>query len=185
MTRHDTLLRREDTLLLFVDLQERLVPHIHNHEPLLANAVRLARCAGILGLPMLRCEQDKLGPTLAPLRETLGDSPVFPKLSFSCFGAEWFAEARAAARRKTLLLVGVEAHVCVLQTALQALAAPEGYAVHVVADAVGSRAPHNAELALARLRAAGAVITSTETAVFELLGRAGSDEFRAVLPLVK
>lgn len=179
------LLGRESTLLLVVDVQERLVPVIDRHEQMIENIRRLIEGAKILSLPLLVSEQypKGLGPTVEPLRSLFDPSRVVEKLSFSCLGDKTPAERLAACKRDTLLVCGVEAHVCVSQTVLDCLSA--GYRVHVAADAVSSRAPENRRIALERMARAGAVITSTEAALFELLERAGTEEFKAVSRLVK
>lgn len=175
-------IHRDDTALVIIDVQDRLLPYIHGGGRVVANAVKLIRFAKIVGLPILWAEQEKLGDTAAPIRTELPDQAPVRKVEFGCLANGEFRAQLEALGRKTLLLAGIEAHVCVAQTALQAL---PGYAVHVVGDAVSSRAPENCEVALARLRQAGAVITSTEMAIYELLVQAGTEEFRQVLPLVK
>lgn len=175
-------LERADGVLVVIDVQERLLPHIHQAERVVENAVKLIRFARIAGLPVLWAEQEKLGATAAPIRAELeGLSPVL-KADFGCFGSGEFRARAEALGRKTLILCGIEAHICVARTALQAL---PRYGVHVVADAVSSRTPENRQIALDRLGRAGAVVTSTEMLFYEVLERAGTDEFRAVLPLVK
>jgi nicotinamidase-related amidase len=125
-----------------------------------------------------------LGPTVPEVRERLQVAPL-DKVCFGCFGDGPFREALAtkAPAGADLVLVGVEAHICVLQTALGALDA--GYGVHVLADAVGSRAARNYELGLERMRQAGCVISSTEMAIYELLGDAKRPEFKQMLPFLK
>jgi len=113
--------------------------------------------------------------------ELPGITPI-QKADFGCFGCAEFVEALEGLGRRTLVLTGIEAHICVLQTALGAL--PD-YAVYVVADATSSRTPENRDLALQRMLQAGVTITSTEMVMYEVLRRAGTDEFRAVLQLVK
>jgi nicotinamidase-related amidase len=178
----DFLLRRDDCVLAVVDVQERLLPHIHDGAAVVANIVKLARFARIVGMPILWAEQEKLGPTVPAIRAELADLEPCGKAEFGCLGCAGFQERLASLGRNTLVLCGIEAHICVAQTALQAL--PE-YRVHVVADAVGSRAPASREIALARLRQAGATVTCVEMFFYEVLRKAGTDEFRAVLPLVK
>ncbi|MCB2187981.1 MAG: isochorismatase family protein [Deltaproteobacteria bacterium] len=178
------LLRREDCRLILIDLQERLTPVMFEPAALLANAARLARFAGIVGLPVLVTEQEKLGPTIPEVRGVLPAGAVtVGKVTFDSLAEPAFGRALAAGGGQTLVLAGVEAHICVAQTALAALA--QGYAVHVAADAVASRVDANRQVALARLAAAGAVITSTEMFIYEILQRAGTPEFKEVLPLVK
>jgi len=178
-------LRREDTVLVVIDIQERLAAAMAERGLVEANTARLARLARLLGIPLLVTEQypKGLGPTVAGLRGPLGEFAPIEKLTFDCCGEPAFLAAVEAAGRRTALVVGMEAHVCVLQTTLGLLA--RGLGVHVAADAVCSRAAANAGTGLALVRDAGAVVTCTETAVFELLGRAGTEEFKAALPLVK
>ncbi len=183
MTRREIpMAKREECVLAVVDVQERLLPHIHEGDRVVANIVKLVKFAKIVGLPILWAEQEKLGPTAAPIRAELAGLEPFGKAEFGCLGCGGFRERLASLGRRTLVLCGIEAHICVAQTALQALAE---YDVQVVADAVGARTPENRLLALERLRRAGATVTSTEMLFYEVLGRAGTDEFRAVLPLVK
>ncbi|MBM3498068.1 MAG: hydrolase [Armatimonadetes bacterium] len=176
------LIRREESVLVIIDVQERLVPHIDRDAAVVANIARLARFAPIVELPIVVTEQMKLGPTVAEIGLHLEGVTPITKADFGCFGCEGFAEALSALGRSALILAGIEAHICVAQTALQAL---EQHTVHVVSDAVGSRTPENRQIALDRMRQAGAVITSTEMVMYELLVRAGTDEFRQALELVK
>ena len=176
------LIQRDDCALVVIDMQERLLSAIHEAGDVLRNVLRLVRFARIIGLPVVATEQIKLGPTAPDVRRELPEYDPVGKDAFGCFGCADFVERLDRLGRSTLILAGVEAHVCVLQTALQGLA---GHTVHVVADAVSSRAPRNAALALERMRMAGAVITSVESCLFELLARAGTEEFRRVLPLIR
>lgn len=176
------LITREDSVLVVIDVQERLLPVIANKDPVVDNVVRLVKSAKIIGLPVLLTEQQKLGPTVEEVRRELPDLQPIGKLAFDCFlCAEFKSEVRRT-KRNTLILTGVETHVCVAQTALHALSE---FTVHVVSDAVGSRTVDNQKVAIDRMRDGGAVITSTEMLIFELLQQAGTDEFKAVLPLVK
>ncbi len=174
-----------DTALVVVDMQDRLLPAIHEHERIVANTRLLLRAAGILELPVLMTTQyaNGLGPTHADVAALAPKAAPFDKLTFSCLGSQEFAQALAATGRKTLLLCGVESHICVLQTGVDALAA--GYAVHLVVDATGSRAAPNAELGCRRLEGAGAILSSTEMAIYELLGASGSRAFKSLLPFFK
>lgn len=176
------LAAREDCVLLVVDLQQRLLPHIHDHERVVANTEKLVRFARLVGIPVLCTEQEKLGDTAAAVRAALGAEAPIRKLAFGCFGCGPFREALAALGRKTLVVAGIEAHICVAQTVLEAL--PD-HTVQVVADAVSSRTAENRRVALDRFRQVGAVVTSTEMFLYEVMRRAGTEEFRAVLPLVK
>lgn len=182
MESESPLIRSESSILVMIDFQERLVPAMAEKERLLENTIRLARVSRILGLPVLVTEQQKLGATLPALREVLGPVEPVSKVEFNCFGSETFTEKVRALKRNTLILSGIEAHICVAQTALHAV---PYYRVHVVADAVSSRALQNRDIALRRMEQAGVVLTSTEMVIYELLGKSGTEEFREVLKVVK
>lgn len=183
--------RREAACLVVVDVQENLARAMpaDTFPRVTRNLVLLATAARILGLPTLLTEQypKGLGRTIGPVVEALagGGTPPAPieKVDFACTAVPAFCEALRASGRRTVILTGVETHVCVLQTALGLLEA--GYTVHVPADAVASRTAANRQIGLDLMGRAGAVVTSTETVVFQLLGRAGTPEFKALAPLVK
>ena len=176
------LITRDQVALLVIDVQERLLPAIHEGERVVTNIVKLLRFADIIDLPVLLTEQQKLGETVEPIRAEIPSIPPIRKLDFGCFRCGEFVEAVRALGRTTLVLTGIEAHICVAQTALQALGE---HVVHVVSDAVSSRSALDKQVALDRLGRAGAIVTSTEMLMYELLGCAGTDEFRRVLVLVK
>jgi nicotinamidase-related amidase len=180
-------LARESCALMVIDLQEKLLPHIHEADRVLERVVRMIDGARHLGLPVLVTEQYPrgLGPTVEPVRAAAAavEAPVLEKTTFGCFATPTIAEAVRALDARAMLLVGIEAHVCVAQTALQGLG--RGLQVHVVSDAVGSRAQENVVIGLSRLYQAGAVITSSEMALFELLHDASSAAFRDVARLVR
>jgi len=183
---HADMLDRYQTCLLVIDVQEKLLPHIHDKEALVDNIRRLVQAAAILELPVIVSEQYPrgLGPTVAPVAEVLGEEvKTYEKTTFSCIADKGLVRATADTGRDTLLICGIESHVCVSQTALDALA--KGFKVQVAADAVSSRSRENKRLALERLARAGVVITSTEAALFELLERAGTKEFKKVQALIK
>jgi len=176
------LLQREDALLVVIDVQERLLPHVAGPEEVVANIVKLLRFARTVGIPVVLTEQLKLGSTVSEIsRELPGITPI-SKTEFGCLACEGFAEALRNSGRKALVLVGLEAHICVMQTALQTISE---YTVHVVGDAVSSRSLANRDAALQRMAQAGVVLTSTEMLMYEVLARAGTDEFKAVLELVR
>jgi nicotinamidase-related amidase len=183
--RESSLLQRDNTGLLVIDLQQPLLEVMWNQQELIANVRRLAEGARILGVPVLVTEQnpEKLGPTAPGVAEAVEGLSTLPKMAFSCCREERFMAALRALSRDAWLLCGVEAHVCVSQTAVDLL--EHGYTVHVAADAVGSRVQANWEAGLERARRAGAIITTTEMALFELLERAGTDQFRAVQRLIR
>lgn len=179
------LLQADNTGILVIDLQQPLLDVMWNQQELIPNVRRLAEGGRILGLPVLVTEQnpEKLGPTAPGIAEVVAGGSPLPKMAFSCCRDEQVMNSLQALSRATWLLCGIEAHVCVSQTALDLL--KRGYEVQVVADAVGSRVQANWEAGLARAREAGAVITTTEMALFELLKRAGTDQFRAVHRLIR
>jgi nicotinamidase-related amidase len=179
-------LDRNDAVLVVIDVQERLMPVIHDRFEVEQNLERLIRGAQILSVPVLVTEQyvKGLGPTIEPLRQALGESyrPI-EKQCFSAHGCAPFAAQLGALDRRQVLLAGVETHVCVYQTARDLLS--EGRAVWVVADAVSSRSVRNRDIALQRMMGDGARLSSTEMALFELLGVAGTEEFRAISRIIK
>lgn len=182
-------LERSRAQLLIVDVQERLLPAMAEPDRVLAGCERLIRAARRLDIPITLSEQypKGLGPTVAPLREAVGAAGlVLEKVEFSCRRNATIARELGAMRsggRDQTVVCGIEAHVCVTQTVLDLLA--DGAPVAVVADAVGSRRPASAELALRRLAAAGADIVDTEMVIFEWLDRAGTPEFKELQGLVK
>jgi nicotinamidase-related amidase len=179
------LLVRSDCLVLVVDVQERLAPAIADGATVVERCRLLVEAARCLGVPVIASEQypKGLGPTLEAVRTSLGDSPRIAKLAFSCAREPEILRAVRASGRRTLLVTGMEAHVCVLQSALGFL--DEGFAVAIVADATGSRRPESRTLALERARAAGCAVVDVEMTIFEWLERAGTDEFRTISPWIR
>ena len=179
------LIQRAASLLLVVDIQEKLAPAIHDSEQVTANSVRLLEGARLLGVPAFVSEQyvKGLGSSVAEIRAAAVDAQFFEKTHFSCAAEPGVVEMLRATGRQQILLTGTETHVCVLQTALGLLAA--GFEVFLVADAASSRTPENRQAAIERLRAAGVHIVTTEMVLFEWLHRAATDDFRALLPLIK
>jgi nicotinamidase-related amidase len=176
------LLKGDDALLVVIDMQERLLPVIAEKEKVIENVLNLVKFAPIIGLPIVLTEQQNLGNTIPEIRQQLGDIRPITKLSFDCFESRPFTDRIRELNRHFLIIVGIEAHICVAQTALHALA---DHAVHVVSDAISSRSPHNQKVALARMSQHGVTITSAEMVIYELLGVAGTDQFREALKLVK
>jgi nicotinamidase-related amidase len=173
--------------LIVVDIQEKLLPPIFNKEALVKNSQLLIRLAKILDLPIIVTTQYSkgLGPTVPEIASLLEGIAAFDKLEFSCFGSDQFRSRLKAlpGNRNTVLLCGMEAHICVMQTALGAL--NEGYLVHVASDAVGSRAEWNWKIGLERMKSAGAVISSTEMMMYELLRCSGTTQFKELLQYLK
>lgn len=179
------MLNCSDTLLLIVDIQEKLVRAMYAREELLLRAQQLVQGARVLNIPILCTEQNPkgLGLTVPEIASSLPGVQPITKFSFGCFGSRDFVAALEAANRRKVLMAGIETHVCVYQTALELL--EKGYHVEVVADACSSRTPENKIVGLDKMRTAGAVITSVETALFELLKVAEGPVFKQILQVVK
>lgn len=180
-------LTRADSLLLVCDVQERLFGAMdpEQREEMVKNIKVLATAARRFGIPIQVTEQypKGLGHTLPELRESLGGFEPITKLTFSCCGTEEFVERLKAQKRRQVIFTGVETHVCVLLTSLDLLA--DGYTVNVVDDATCSRRRENRQIALDQLRQAGAVVTSTESVLFRLMGTADTEDFRVLSKLIK
>ena len=180
------MLDRSQAVLVVIDVQEKLCRAMDEKilERLTGNTVILQEAARELGLPMVATEQyvKGLGETLPVLKERLTDQAL-EKMTFSCCGDDAFVDRLKSLGRRQVIITGMETHVCVLQTVLQLLDA--GFTVHVVRDAVMSRRKDNWFVGLEAMRDAGAVITSTEAALFQLLRVAGTDEFKKLSKLVR
>jgi nicotinamidase-related amidase len=195
------LLEAQDCQLVLVDYQQRLMPAIHEGDRVVANALRLARIAGLLGVPLWATEQNPagLGPTVEPLRP-LVEGRVLSKMAFGAapvllprLRPQPRGNARSLPRhlqkaapqpgRETVVVAGCEAHVCLLQTALGLL--EEELEVWVVTDACSSRTERNRDAAFDRLAAAGAELVTTEMVAFEWLRDAGHPRFKEILSLIK
>ena len=180
------VLHRDRAVLVVVDLQEKLLSAIHEKERVLESGLLLIRAARELELPLVLTTQYEkgLGPTVGEvLAEAPGARPV-DKVAFGCFGSEEFrARLATLAGRDQLLVAGIESHICVAQTALGAL--DQGYDVHLAADAVGARRPGDREVGLRRMERAGAVLSSAEMAIYELLGRSDGAAFKRLLPYLR
>ncbi len=179
------LIRRDDSLLLLVDLQERLLPAIFEGEQTVRNSLRLLEGADRLAIPAFVSEQyvRGLGPSLEAIRQAAGKARFLQKTHFSCAAEPGVVDLLRAAKRPQVILTGTEAHVCVLQTAfgLQAM----GFEIFLVADATASRTAESRHFAIERMRAGGIHIVTTEMVLFEWLHQAATDEFRDLLPLIR
>lgn len=176
------LLEKDDCVLVVVDIQDKLLAVMDDKDAILENAIKLVKFANIVGLPVLVTEQEKLGPTVQALADEVRDFDPIMKLDFDASCVAGFLTALTDLDRDTVVLVGIESHICVTQTALSLLPLVD---VHVVADAVTSRTQQNKKIALDRMRLSGATITSTEIFMYEILKTAGTDEFKETLKLVK
>lgn len=179
------LLDRARSTLVLVDFQERLFPHVHEHERLLARIDLLIHAARLMRVPVLLTEQypKGLGRTIGEIRQLLPDEQPLEKIEFSCVPAPGFMEALSAFGRDQIVLAGIEAHICVAQTALDL--SSRGENVFVVADATASRRPLDAQTAMLRMERSGLTVLTAESVVFEWLRRAGTDEFKALQPKLK
>lgn len=178
------LLEREKSQLLMVDVQERLLPAMSDPALVLKNGGRLLEAARTLAVPVLVSEQYPagLGRTVPELANLAPANAVHEKIEFSCFANPALHVALAAPGRQTVIL-GIEAHVCVLQTAIEMAAASQD--VTIVVDAVGSRVADSKEVALRRMQDAGVRLATTEMVLFEWLRRAGTPEFKAISKLIR
>lgn len=177
-------LRPDTTALMVIDLQERLLPAIHEADRCVAAGCKMIEAAKVLDVPMLCTEQypNGIGRTCQAVRDCLGDLPVLEKSRFSACVASVTTRLREL-DRPSIVVVGIEAHVCVQQTVLDLLRL--GYKPFVCADAISSRRPFDRDIAIERMRHAGAIITTTESVIFELTGEAATELFKKVLKIVK
>jgi nicotinamidase-related amidase len=183
-----TRLRRDQAVLLIIDVQEKLMPVIADADHVTRNIVRLVEGMAILGVPVLATEQyvRGLGSTVEPVRSALATAKApdpIEKMCFSAHGCADFLTALEASGRRHVIVAGVETHVCVYQTVSDLLAA--GYQVTLAADALSSRTAANKEIAIRRMTSDGGHLSSTEMIMFELTVASGTDEFRAIARLVK
>lgn len=180
-------LDRDDSALLVIDIQSKLAPHIAGHEDLIRHTNALLSAAELFSIPRLVTEHcpGQIGPVIEPMRSHFAPDEIFEKTAFGATGHPEFIERIQRVQRRRIVMTGMEAHVCVLQTALGLQ--QEGFHVFVVADAVGSRAPRalDRELALRRMAQAGCLLTTTETVLFEWTQHGTDMRFRDVLALVK
>ena len=182
-------LNRKMSQLLIIDIQDKVFAPIPNGAQIIDRTIKLIEAATLLEIPITVSEHypKGIGATIAPIRRALGDDvPTFEKLHFSCLKDEAlrlrFEENRDLGRGQ-IVIAGLETHVCVGQTALNLIT--EGYEVFLAADATGARSDLSRELAFARLRQAGAIIVDSEMVIFEWLEKAGTAEFKSMLPLLK
>jgi len=185
MNIYSEFIKNDDALLLVVDIQKVMLDLCVDAARTLKNAGALIEIAKIYNLPIIFSvhNAEKLGGVAPELLDQTSDHQILNKVEFSCFENQALCSAIEASGKKTLVIAGLETHICIFHTA--ALGLRMGYRVHVVADAVCSRKKLNWEIGLRRLEMAGAVISSTEMVIFELLNRAATPEFRQALPIIK
>lgn len=179
------MLKRDDAVLIFIDVQGKLHEIMDEKVTLDGNLIRLVKCAKLLDVPIVATEQipEKLGSTNEPFNALLADAPMISKSAFSCCGEPKFMQQLERLGRQQFILIGIETHVCVYQTAIDLL--EFGSEVFVAADAVASRNPGNKTLTLQAMREAGAHVLPTEALLFALLRDASDPRFKALLQLIK
>lgn len=179
-------LEADHCALLVIDIQEKLLPPIFEKDRVVRNSQLLIRLARVLNIPVVATTQYSrgLGNTVPDIASLLPDQAI-DKMMFSCFGSDLFCSLlkKIPGERTTVLLCGMESHICVAQTAMGALR--EGHLVHVASDAVSSRTEWNWHVGLDRMRSAGAVISSTEMIIYELLRGSGTPAFKEMLQHLK
>ena len=183
--RFDKLLSTGKSALLIIDIQERILPVIHDYNTVVENTVKLIKGFKVLGLPIFHTEQypKGLGPTVNTIKDELENNEAIQKLSFSCSGAGELFNELTKKGLSQLSVCGIESHVCVQQTVLDMLA--NDFQVNVAADAVSSRKKIDYEIALFRMAKCGAEVTTSEAILFELLNVCGTDEFKHISQIVK
>jgi len=178
------IIDRKKTAFILVDVQEKFMPVINNIDKVIANSNILIKSAEILQIPLIATEQypKGLGKTVDAINLPEKKAPI-EKVCFSCFDSEEFSRKVKELKIESIVLFGIEAHVCILQTSLAAL--KNNLDVYVVSDAVSSRTPENKAIAIDRMHQSGVFIVSTEMLLFQLLKKAGTEEFRQISKLIK
>lgn len=179
------MLNPEDACLVIIDIQQKLLPVMQDQLRMVRNCSVLIQTAKALNIPIFWCQQvpAALGPTVPELAALLEGIVPFDKSSFSCAGQKYFINAIETSGRRTAVLCGIEAHVCVFQTAMDIL--QKGMDVHVISDAISSRTPENKQIAFDRMKSAGVIISSTEMLLFELLRTSNHPAFRELSNLIR
>ncbi|MCJ7779021.1 MAG: hydrolase [Sedimentisphaerales bacterium] len=179
------MLEIKDCCLVVVDVQGKLAQLMYDKQALFRNIQVFIKSAKILDIPILWCQQcpDALGPTIPEVAELLTGNEPINKATFSCCGEDSFNDRLQVLNRRQILLCGIEAHVCIYQTAIDLLR--KGYEVNVIADAVSSRTQENRNIAISRMAAEGTKISCTEMALFELLKTADHPQFKQIAKLIK
>lgn len=175
----------ENTMAIVVDYQEKLIPVINNNEQVVKNTEILIKGLREIGVPIITSQQytKGLGATVKPIAEALGDFVPYEKSTFSLWGTEEIKSAIKAEGRKNVVICGVEAHICVLQTVIDLIA--EGFNVYIVEDCIGSRKQNDKKFACKRAVREGAFLTTYEAALYELTAGAGTPHFKAISKLTK
>ena len=176
---------KDRSAALIIDIQERLYPFIFENEKLTKNVSKLIEGLKIIGIPIFITEQyvKGLGPTIEPVATLIGNHPRIEKMSFSCCDEPRVMEGIAVTGKENIIIAGIESHVCVLQTIIDLNR--NGYHPVVVEDCVSSRYENDKKFAIKRMRQEGAIITTCESLLFELLRYSGTEQFRGISRLVK
>lgn len=179
------LLNKENTGLLVIDVQEKLMEVMGRRERVVDNMVKLLHLSKLFNLPVILTEQYPkwLGPTLPEIKEPLPAYEPISKLHFNCYDVDGFETRLKSEARENIVVIGVETHICVFQTCVSLI--ENGYEVHIPQDAVDSRTEENWHVGLELMKRAGACVTSTETVIYQLLKKAGTKEFKEMLKMVK
>jgi nicotinamidase-related amidase len=174
-----------NTAAVIIDIQENLFPHIYNHEILLVNSLKLIEGLKILEIPIVITQQytKGLGPTVQSVTGKFQEFSFIEKNSFSCCDEPLFMTQLARLEKKNILILGIEAHVCVLQTCVDLI--EKGYTPVVIEDCIGSRKDQNKTIALLRMQQEGALITSSESILLELTRYSGSERFKRISGIIK
>ncbi len=185
MTLEKFFLSKEDTVLLIIDIQEKLAVVMKERDRIVKNNLHLIELAKMIGVPVMVTEQypKGLGTTVAEIRDALPLYRPIEKMTFDCCGQPAFLEDLKKHNKRSVVLTGMETHICVLQTCIGLLRS--GINVHLIQDAVCSRTKENWKTGIEFMREAGAVVTSTETVLFQLLKVAGTEEFKKISKRIK
>ena len=180
-----TRIKRQESAAIVVDIQEKLYPLIHEHDKMTNALVRLINGLKVLQVPLIVTQQytKGLGETIAPVREAIGNFSHIEKQSFSCCGDSNFLDALKKTGKKNIILMGIESHVCVLQTCLDLI--ENGYRPVLIEDCVSSRYPNDKKFAIKRMKQAGAIISTYESILFELTVVSGTEQFKAIAKIIK
>ena len=169
-------------VLIVVDLQERLIKHIPDREAIIRNSVKLVKACKLLGIPIILTKQIKLGDIVEEIREIAEGKPIV-KSSFSCVKCDDFLRRLEEAKPERCILVGIEAHICILQTAIDLMNL--GYKVYAALDCIGSRRAYDKEVAILRMLQENVIPATSESIIYELVETAEHEKFKEVLEIVK
>lgn len=181
---HPHLLTKE-CILVLIDIQEKLFPYVKDKDQLLGNITKLIRFATIMKIPLILTEHypQGLGPTIQEIKNILPKYSPLKKITFSAFRSKEFLKKIQDTKIRTLLICGIESHICIEQTVLDGLSL--GLNIHIISDAISSRKKHDLQMGIQKMQQCGGIISTTEMAIYEILERADTQEFKEALKLVK